>query len=164
MTPSTLVCIEIASLSSNLQNTTSRLAVFPTITLSSLYNFTITSRPHRSITTPSPLFYPGRVTIFEPIQISRNIEREMAGGKGKSTGGKAGPKEVTPHKQKSHSAKAGLQVSITYLLLLVSCLSQAGARPRRHDSSRTRTVALCLSSIMSHIPPLHLSLHAHLLR
>lgn len=163
MTVSTLVCIWIASLSSNLQNTTSRLAVFPTITLSSLYSFT-TSRPHRSITTPSPLLYPRRVTIFEPIQTSRNIEREMAGGKGKSTGGKAGPKEVTPHKQKSHSAKAGLQVSITYLLLLVSCLFQPGARPRRHDSSRTRAVASCLSGIISHIPPLHLSLHARLSR
>lgn len=36
----------------------------------------------------------------------------MAGGKGKSTGGKAGPKEVAGKSQKSHSAKAGLQVSI----------------------------------------------------
>ena len=35
----------------------------------------------------------------------------MAGGKGKSTGGKAGPKETTGKTQKSHSAKAGLQVS-----------------------------------------------------
>ena len=34
----------------------------------------------------------------------------MAGGKGKSTGGKAGPKEVAGKSQKSHSAKAGLQV------------------------------------------------------
>lgn len=34
----------------------------------------------------------------------------MAGGKGKSTGGKAGPKEVPGKSQKSHSAKAGLQV------------------------------------------------------
>ena len=36
----------------------------------------------------------------------------MAGGKGKSTGGKAGPKEATGKTQKSHSAKAGLQVRI----------------------------------------------------
>lgn len=36
----------------------------------------------------------------------------MAGGKGKSTGGKAGPKEAAGKSQKSHSAKAGLQVSI----------------------------------------------------
>ena len=35
----------------------------------------------------------------------------MPGGKGKSTGGKAGPKEVAGKSQKSHSAKAGLQVS-----------------------------------------------------
>ena len=35
----------------------------------------------------------------------------MAGGKGKSTGGKAGPKEAAGKSQKSHSAKAGLQVS-----------------------------------------------------
>lgn len=34
----------------------------------------------------------------------------MAGGKGKSTGGKAGPKEASGKMQKSHSAKAGLQV------------------------------------------------------
>lgn len=34
----------------------------------------------------------------------------MPGGKGKSTGGKAGPKETTGKPQKSHSAKAGLQV------------------------------------------------------
>ncbi|KAL8696829.1 MAG: hypothetical protein Q9201_007457 [Fulgogasparrea decipioides] len=33
----------------------------------------------------------------------------MPGGKGKSTGGKAGPKEVAGKSQKSHSAKAGLQ-------------------------------------------------------
>ncbi|MCJ1306101.1 histone H2A.Z [Hypocenomyce scalaris] len=33
----------------------------------------------------------------------------MAGGKGKSTGGKAGPKEAAGKSQKSHSAKAGLQ-------------------------------------------------------
>ena len=43
----------------------------------------------------------------------------MAGGKGKSTGGKAGPKESPPHKQKSHSAKAGLQVSTNLLSLLM---------------------------------------------
>lgn len=48
----------------------------------------------------------------------------MAGGKGKSTGGKAGPKETTPHKQKSHSAKAGLQVSIEVLSLRISLLWQ----------------------------------------
>ena len=36
----------------------------------------------------------------------------MPGGKGKSTGGKAGPNKATEGKsQKSHSAKAGLQVS-----------------------------------------------------
>lgn len=35
----------------------------------------------------------------------------MPGGKGKSTGGKAGPKEAAAKSQKSHSAKAGLQVS-----------------------------------------------------
>ena len=50
----------------------------------------------------------------------------MAGGKGKSTGGKAGPKETTPHKQKSHSAKAGLQVSIKVLTAHLSFLSMAG--------------------------------------
>ena len=39
----------------------------------------------------------------------------MAGGKGKSTGGKAGPKDAGAKSQKSHSAKAGLQVSSTSL-------------------------------------------------
>lgn len=34
----------------------------------------------------------------------------MPGGKGKTTGGKAGPKEAGGKPQKSHSAKAGLQV------------------------------------------------------
>ena len=36
----------------------------------------------------------------------------MAGGKGKSIGGKAAPKDAAGKTQKSHSAKAGLQVSI----------------------------------------------------
>jgi hypothetical protein len=35
----------------------------------------------------------------------------MAGGKGKSVGGKGAPKETAGKTQKSHSAKAGLQVS-----------------------------------------------------
>lgn len=39
----------------------------------------------------------------------------MAGGKGKSVGGKSGSKEATTTKApKSHSAKAGLQVSLPY--------------------------------------------------
>ena len=37
----------------------------------------------------------------------------MPGGKGKSTGGKAGPKAAEGKTQKSHSAKAGLQVSLS---------------------------------------------------
>jgi hypothetical protein len=41
----------------------------------------------------------------------------MPGGKGKSVGGKAGAKDAAGKTQKSHSAKAGLQVSI-------SCVSQ----------------------------------------
>jgi hypothetical protein len=36
----------------------------------------------------------------------------MPGGKGKSIGGKGAPKEAAGKHQKSHSAKAGLQVSI----------------------------------------------------
>lgn len=40
----------------------------------------------------------------------------MAGGKGKSTGGKAGPKETVVKTQKSHSAKAGLQVRVWCLV------------------------------------------------
>ena len=41
----------------------------------------------------------------------------MAGGKGKSTGGKAGPKEAAGKTQKSASAKAGLQVRFLHLRL-----------------------------------------------
>lgn len=45
----------------------------------------------------------------------------MAGGKGKSTGGKAGPKEVAGKSQKSHSAKAGLQVRRCLLFGFLWC-------------------------------------------
>ena len=41
----------------------------------------------------------------------------MAGGKGKSTGGKAGPKEAAGKTQKSASAKAGLQVRFLHFRL-----------------------------------------------
>ena len=41
----------------------------------------------------------------------------MAGGKGKSTGGKAGPKEAVGKSQKSASAKAGLQVRSTHFMV-----------------------------------------------
>jgi len=37
---------------------------------------------------------------------------KMPGGKGKSIGGKGGSKDSAGKAQKSHSAKAGLQVSI----------------------------------------------------
>ena len=73
----------------------------------------------------------------------------MAGGKGKSTGGKAGPKESPPHKQKSHSAKAGLQVSTRPLSLLISHIYQWWARPRHLDPSQSRTVALSPLDVMS---------------
>lgn len=45
----------------------------------------------------------------------------MPGGKGKTTGGKAGPKEAGGKPQKSHSAKAGLQVrdDVGVVLLLL---------------------------------------------
>ena len=42
----------------------------------------------------------------------------MAGGKGKSTGGKAGPKEAAGKSQKSHSAKAGLQVWLRHTIII----------------------------------------------
>jgi len=44
----------------------------------------------------------------------------MAGGKGKSTGGKAGPKEAAGKSQQSHSAKAGLQVSTESTIIFSS--------------------------------------------
>jgi hypothetical protein len=44
----------------------------------------------------------------------------MAGGKGKSIGGKAAPgKDAAGKTQKSHSAKAGLQVSLLVILMLL---------------------------------------------
>lgn len=62
----------------------------------------------------------------------------MAGGKGKSTGGKAGPKEVTGKSQKSHSAKAGLQVRRLFVFELgsavagsVTSVGQQQAKARR---------------------------------
>ena len=54
----------------------------------------------------------------------------MPGGKGKSTGGKAGPKEAAGKSQKSHSAKAGLQVSVI-------C---SGCRCRQETYCRSRHV------------------------
>ena len=51
----------------------------------------------------------------------------MAGGKGKSTGGKAGPKDAAAKSQKSHSAKAGLQVSTASPTLLAGELWSRGA-------------------------------------
>lgn len=59
----------------------------------------------------------------------------MPGGKGKSTGGKAGPKEAAAKSQKSHSAKAGLQVSsvpwcssrdrVGMVAIIIRCLARA---------------------------------------
>lgn len=57
----------------------------------------------------------------------------MAGGKGKSTGGKQGPKEAATKSQKSHSAKAGLQVS---LASSVTC-PESGTRTVARASSYT---------------------------
>jgi len=42
----------------------------------------------------------------------------MPGGKGKSIGGKAGSKDSAGKAQKSHSAKAGLQVSAFVILFI----------------------------------------------
>ena len=51
----------------------------------------------------------------------------MAGGKGKSTGGKAaGPKEAATKSQKSASAKAGLQVGIIPFSKMSSSSSPLG--------------------------------------
>lgn len=50
----------------------------------------------------------------------------MPGGKGKSIGGKGGSKDSAGKTQKSHSAKAGLQVSTVFFFVsfgsLVACL------------------------------------------
>ena len=81
----------------------------------------------------------------------------MPGGKGKSTGGKAGPKEAAAKSQKSHSAKAGLQVSITSpwaspcketLDGRVSIVLGKSKRPHSKTSTKEKRVrsALCLSA------------------
>lgn len=54
----------------------------------------------------------------------------MAGGKGKSTGGKAGPKEAAGKSQKSHSAKAGLQVSTSCFMDLCFVFERAQSMGR----------------------------------
>ena len=46
----------------------------------------------------------------------------MPGGKGKSIGGKGGSKDSAGKAQKSHSAKAGLQVSDDFSLVVYGCL------------------------------------------
>ena len=81
----------------------------------------------------------------------------MPGGKGKSTGGKAGPKEAAAKSQKSHSAKAGLQVSITSLWASyckavlngrVSLVPGKSKRPHSKTSTKEKRVrsTLCLSA------------------
>jgi hypothetical protein len=51
----------------------------------------------------------------------------MAGGKGKSIGGKGAPgKDAAGKTQKSHSAKAGLQVSFIFVLFFVDEASEYG--------------------------------------
>ena len=64
----------------------------------------------------------------------------MAGGKGKSTGGKAGPKEAAGKSQKSASAKAGLQVcslDLTYLCVVSDSLVHRSEFTRSGSSSRS---------------------------
>ncbi|GMF89472.1 unnamed protein product [Aspergillus oryzae] len=47
----------------------------------------------------------------------------MPGGKGKSIGGKAGSKDSAGKAQKSHSAKAGLQVTAVYVTAVLEYLT-----------------------------------------
>jgi hypothetical protein len=59
---------------------------------------------------------------FDRDKPAENLEIEMAGGKGKSIGGKGAPgKDAAGKNQKSHSAKAGLQVSF-FSLFSLSCV------------------------------------------
>ncbi len=52
----------------------------------------------------------------------------MAGGKGKSAGGKAGPKDAGAKSQKSHFAKAGLQVSsMSFTFFMVEILHEGAS-------------------------------------
>lgn len=59
----------------------------------------------------------------------------MPGGKGKSTGGKAGPKEAAGKSQKSHSAKAGLQVSVLLLKPHLAATLNNRSRRQRQQAS-----------------------------
>lgn len=79
----------------------------------------------------------------------------MAGGKGKSIGGKgSGAKDSAGKQQKSHSAKAGLQVGLPRLFIsrlvpgdvgmAVACSARRGKQNRvsttpSHASARTET-------------------------
>ena len=63
----------------------------------------------------------------------------MPGGKGKSTGGKAGPKAPEGKSQKSHSAKAGLQVSVFTSELPVTLEIRANS-PCRVSPRATQTL------------------------
>lgn len=61
----------------------------------------------------------------------------MAGGKGKSTGGKAGPKDTATKSQKSHSAKAGLQVSQEPSMLSTVMFLHHGASYTESEALKT---------------------------
>lgn len=63
----------------------------------------------------------------------------MAGGKGKSTGGKAGPKEAAGKTQKSHSAKAGLQVNLSLLIPKHDPWSSRARTRRKHQQRKKGT-------------------------
>lgn len=75
----------------------------------SIFRFPLTTQPRspQTLDCASGRAYPYNTSTFSETPTPLN----MPGGKGKSTGGKAGPKEAAGKTQKSHSAKAGLQVS-----------------------------------------------------
>src|SRR5271154_3841637 len=67
------------------------------------------------------------------FSISPNHRDTMAGGKGKSIGGKAGgAKDSAAKSQKSHSAKAGLQVRRTKSHMLALSRSTSDVSLRQH--------------------------------
>ncbi len=89
----------------------------------------------------------------------------MPGGKGKSTGGKAGPKAPEGKSQKSHSAKAGLQVSAHHLRksgrlrrgAVLVVLHQARHRgQRKHHTMHTRRArGIVIRGEFDHKAPRH---------
>ena len=94
VTVSTLAFVGIASLLSHFKNTTSRLAAFRTITLSSFLTFPTNSRPQKKILTLSRLLYKSRVIIFHSTQVFKTSNAKWLAEKANPLVGRQDPKRV----------------------------------------------------------------------